>query len=232
MKKSQLSVKIFSVLMLLLIAFSCKDESTPSPSASQPGFSIKPLEDGPIKDQILGMVEGNTSRGSANGIINPPGGPTLPSGYDYQNATQVTVNGVAAITYIAWKTTGNTSGNKEAIAMFYTQAGEFRNFVKYNARTSGSSTAYYKISLPQNNFAGSTEWRFRVDNGVDVATNTFKVYPPGQCGQSVVNCVGGVFGGGGWWSVGATALGLYQPEFGIGVIAGCMIACMFWGPNG
>lgn len=214
-------VKLLSFLTIFLAAFSCQEDGV-APPKLQPSYSVAPLADGLIKDQILSWVE-NNKRPSKNGVICNTC-PTLPSGYDYQNATEVHISGTNWTHYIAWKTSGNTSTNKEAITLFYDSGGNYKNYLKTKWRKSGSYT-HYTYYLPENNFSYFQEWRVWDDNGSVERSSVLSIRPPSACGQIISDCITDFYANKGYGSVALWGLTLFSPEVGLGVIGGCMLGC-------
>jgi hypothetical protein len=63
-----------------------------------------------------------------------------------------------------------------------------------------------------------------------VAVDELRIYPPSQCGGSVMECVDQVFTGQGWLSLGLTIGAMTNPAVFFGSVGGCMLGCALHGP--
>jgi hypothetical protein len=215
MKK--LTTTLLCIVMLFTISCQDQKEIKPPPQAK---VTIKPLTDERIKAEILSMVEGSSNSSGRTTLAAP-----LPSGYDYDNMTQVYIEGTNWTTYVAYSTTVNTEDHKEMVGLYYDEYGNYKNYMyatwKY-ADIPDKERYYDKYTFPMS----YPDYYTNVTLWVQTETaQTSRVRPPSECGQYVSDCMSHFYSNQGWLSVGLTFVSLYQPEVFVGVIGGCMLSC-------
>lgn len=84
--------KVMSATLVttMLFAISCHEKENVSPTIDHGKFRIEPLTDAKIKAEILAMASGRPIKAGRTTIAPPV---TLPAGYDYNNAVQITISG-------------------------------------------------------------------------------------------------------------------------------------------
>jgi hypothetical protein len=222
------------VIITLVLGTSCQNQENVTPKYGGK-VKIEPLTDQKIIAEIQAMASGRPNSTGRTAVVPPV---ALPPGYNYSNMQAVTISGTSWVTYVAYSNTNNTSTNKDMVGIYY-QGGVYKNYVLHNwssrtvRYTTGTETLYYpKWKMPEDYCPRNL---YNINAYLRPAQNTggvqgMAVYPPGVCGQSVVNCLDDFYTGHGWLSVGLTLGTMAFPEIGIGAIGGCMIGCMLNGP--
>jgi hypothetical protein len=232
--------KLTTLIVATLFVFvtSCQNEDPVRPY-SNTKFTIKPLTDPKIIAEIQAMVAAGASNSQGRTAVTMPAVP-LPPGYNYSSMQEVTISGTSWVTYLAYSTTVNTPTSKEMISLYY-QGGVFKNYLlnkweKQTIRLRDGSTETFihsKHKFPPN-VCISKPWD--IHTVLEPATNessvqAMMIYPPGQCGQSVMDCLDDFYTGHGWASLGFTMAAALSPSFLAGSIGGCMLGCMIHGPT-
>jgi hypothetical protein len=228
-------LKTLIVISTFVLGSSCQNEENVTPDFGG-RFTIKPLTDQKIIAEIQAMASGRPISSGRTAVVPPV---ALPPGYNYSNMEEVIISGTSWVTYVAYSTTNNTSTNKDAVGIIY-QGGQFKNYLLHNwqSRTvrdgTGSKTIYYhRVKLPE-------FWCPRLGPNlvayIDPKQNTARadqmsVYPPGMCGQSVLDCLDKFYNNQGWTSVGLYLATYAFPSIGFGAVAGCAVGCMLHGPT-
>jgi len=126
--KSKLVKKVMSATLIttMLFTLSCHNPENVSPTTDNGKFRIEPISDPRIKAEILAMAGGRPVYEGRTTIAPPV---TLPTGYDYNNAVQITINGTNWVTYVAFSNSINDEFSKEMVGIFY-QNGVYKNYTR------------------------------------------------------------------------------------------------------
>lgn len=212
-----------TLITLLLCTFSCQNEDPLNPAEENGKVIIRPISDEKVRLEIMTMANNSSSNPEGRTSMAPPGGVTLPSGYNYANAQEVIISGTSWVTYIAYSNTVNSSTSKEMVAIYY-QNGVYKNYIfnKWWTIDHPNGMRYYnKYRVPEN-----TSNYFQTLTIPSTNTKqTTRLYPPSECGQAVMNCFMNVYSNQGWGSVFFTLASIVAPEIAVGVMGGCMLSC-------
>lgn len=216
----------FGIFFLLLIGFSCQDQ-TQEIKKKGPKITSTIVTDQRIIDEILSMVDdpSNPKGDISTGVALPP---SLPPGYDYANMRQVIIEGQNWVTYVAINRSTETANFKDMIGIGYVN-GVYKSYLKEKWTNSFNHPVHGQGVLIQNFvWSGSptTHHDFYFKQVGQIAVPVPSQKGVGECGQETVDCVIGLYSGLGYFSLALTIASAYDPGLLLGAAMGCWLACV------